>query len=573
MAGRRTEGGHEVALRSRRIHGLIGLMRRFERDEGGAIAVLFGILITVTLLIAAVAIDHSRFTGEAMQDSQALDAGLLAAGTVYRVTQDEAAAEAQAKSVYLANRPDGSKSDVTEIVPIDSTKEISGTTSFGWKATLLRAFGYEEKTLRSMAKVKIGEGSAEVVLVVDNSSFVSDQIEVFRSASQSFKTEIMGTSVGNGVKMGVVPFAGAVNVGPEYRGAAWIDQDAAVGFHRENYKTYVGNGVWKAATETRFELFDRIGEPWAGCVESRSGPYEGNDIAPDPDTPESLYVPMFAPDEPDPGRNKLAPAAQQSYYNNYLEDYPQADCPKETCVKETKRGTCLEYQLPSFTPEQWQQVSCKYALGRTPNKSIVTFGGQGKNSSTVKLTSGPNFGCSSAKLRPLTRDPIEVSQTLDAMTASGGSNIAEGIAWGLRVLSPQEPFTGGGDFGDDGFHKYIIVLARGANWIEAYKDDLNHSIYTPWGYGVKDRLNPQSHTQQSLTNAMDEKTRSACRAAADKGVEVYTIGYQVSDPQMRAMLQYCAVNPKMYLEASTPEELLDQMRTIASKISRLHLTQ
>lgn len=571
MWGGSTRGRAEPGFCVTALCAMRATCRAFGRDEGGAVAVLMAIMIAVLLFVSAFAIDHSRFTSESIQDSQALDASLLAAATNYRKTQDEAAAIDSAKRLYVANRADGSKDDVKSIVPDGTAFEVSGTTGFSWKTTLLRAFGYEEQHLRSNAKVKYGR-LAEVALVIDNSSFVKDHLEVFRTAGLDLKTELMGRSDSSPVKMGVIPFAGSINVGSQYRGAFWIDNNALGSFHRENYRKYEGAGVWSNAPQTRFQLFDNLGETWAGCVEARTGAYDASDLPPDANVPESLFVPMFAPDEPDPGRNKQAPGPQQSYFNDYLEDYPQSDCPEEACIKQTGRGKCLEYALPDFTPEQWQQVSCKYSPGRMANKVAVTIGAKG-NQPGVELTSGPNFNCTSVPLQPLTRDPELVASTLNAMRASGGANIAEGILWGYRVLSPQEPFTGGGPFDNGEYEKFMIVLARGANWIDAYRDDLNHSIYTPWGYGVKDRLNPQSHTDQALTNAMDQKSRAACRLAAEKGVQVFTIGYQVSDPQMRSMLQYCAVHPKMYFEAETPEQLKDHLSTIASKITRLHLTQ
>lgn len=548
-----------------------GPLRRFQCDEGGAVAVLMAIMIALLLFISAFAIDHSRFTAESVQDVQALDAGLLAAATDFRKHQDKASAIDRAKQVYVANRPDGSKDDLKSVVPDMQAQEVSGTTAFNWKTTLLRAFGYQEQQMRADAKVKYGR-LAEVVLVIENSSFTKNEIEVFRTAGLNLKTELMGLSDASPVKMGVVPFAGSVNVGSHNRQAWWIDQQATVPFHRENYRKYLGAGSWTSATETRFQLFDNIGESWAGCAEARSGAYEGNDLPPDPNVAESLFVPMFAPDEPDPGRNNQAPGQQQSYYNDYLEDYPQLDCPKEACIKQTGRGTCLQYALPNFTPKEWQEVSCKYAPGRMPSTTTMTIGAKG-NQPGVEFTTGPNFNCTSVPVQPLTRDPALIATTLNNMRALGGSNVAEGILWGYRVLSPHEPFTGGGAFEDGEYEKFMIILARGANWIEAYRDELNHSIYTPWGYGVQDRLNPQSHTQTALTNSMDEQSREACRVAAEKGVQVFAIGYQVSDPQMRALLKYCSVHPSMYFEASTAIELQDHMSTIASKITRLHLTQ
>ncbi|MCB1505058.1 MAG: hypothetical protein KDJ47_08790 [Hyphomicrobiaceae bacterium] len=577
---RRTTTGRVVAVhvarRARRLPSL-GSWRRYVRgfsgDQSGAVAVIMAIMVALLLFVSAFAIDHSRFTNEAFQDSQALDAGLLAAATDFRKNQDDASAIARAKSVYIANRNDGAKTDIKSIKPDATNFEITGQTDFSWKATLMRAFGYDSKIMQSNAKVKYGRLS-EVVLVIDNSSFAKNELEVFRTASIGLKTELMGLSGEGPVKMGVVPFAGSVNVGPQYDSAWWIDKDAKASFHRENYKKYQGSGNWTDETQTRLDLFRNIGEPWKGCVEARTDAYDGNDLPPDPEVPASLFVPMFAPDEPDMGRNKQAPDGQ-SYYNDYLPDYPDnpdgINCPKENCLQENDKGTCIKYEKINFTLEQYQQVSCKYAPGAS-YKPTVKYITDKKSPTTVDLTTGPNFNCTSVPLLPLTNDADRVEDKLKSMVASGGSNVAEGILWGYRVLSPQEPFTGGGPF-DDEHDKYMIILARGANWIEAYKDNLNHSIYTPWGYGVNDRLNPQAHTQQSLTNAMDEKTHSACRIAAEKGVKVYTIGYKVTDPQMRSMLQYCAVHPKMFFEANSLDEVRDHMSTIASRITKLHLTQ
>jgi hypothetical protein len=72
---------------------------------------------------------------------------------------------------------------------------------------------------------------------------------------------------------------------------------------------------------------------WPGCVESRPGALSVNDTTPNPNIPNTLFVPAFAPDEP--GQSSSAKQdvlqglrrdiglwriAENVYYNNYVED-------------------------------------------------------------------------------------------------------------------------------------------------------------------------------------------------------------------------------------------------------------
>src|SRR5262245_12173646 len=114
------------------------------------------------------------------------------------------------------------------------------------------------------------------------------------------------------------------------------------------------------------------------------------------------------------------------------------------------------------------------------------------------------------------------------MIAAGGADISEGIAWGWRVLAPAAPFAQARPYDAASNKKYMIIMARGANCIVGL-NNMNNSYYSAWGYGVNNRLNPNSHTTSALTNSMNQKSRDACRGASDKGIQVYTIGFGESD--------------------------------------------
>ncbi len=556
---------------SRRRSAALGLVHRFGHDESGVAAVVLGILFTVVLFMAALAIDDTRYTSEWMQDRYALDAALLAAShTMGQPDQDEAA-RARAEAFYVANRSDGSARDLAKITIDDNNGTIAGTTRFDWSATLLKALGYDKVQLGSGASVERGK-SAEVVMVLDNSSSMQGTpLYELQEAAQKL-TETLFVGKGNSdrsVKVGVVPFASSVNVGPNNKNQDWIDSRGLSPLHRENYQNYSGSG---ASSLTRFDLFERLGTSWGGGVEARTGDYELNDTLADAENPATLFVPMFAPDEPDDANN---PDAQNGnadgfFYNSYIDDNPTPSCPVQevVCTQTSKRGNCTKSSVTPLPPAQAQRQICKYDGVQSPTTTTFTFKQGGPT-----MRKGPNFGCEAVPLLPLTNSREAVEAKLYDMVAMGGANISEGVMWGHRVLSPGSPFMEGASFEDKQTRKFMVLLARGANFIEAFRDSIpNHSIYSTWGFGASDRLNPQSHTDSALTNAMNSKSREACRLVSDAGVKLYTIGFGVSDAHTRSMLQYCASHPSMNFDVTKGDELLQVFERIGREISELRVS-
>ncbi|MBP0575263.1 hypothetical protein J8J27_31570, partial [Mycobacterium tuberculosis] len=64
-----------------------------------------------------------------------------------------------------------------------------------------------------------------------------------------------------------------------------------------------------------------------------------------------------------------------------------------------------------------------------------------QNPSNLGGTWGPNYYCRSQAIQPMTTDSTTVKNKIASLTAAGNTNILEGVAWGLRALSPAEPLT------------------------------------------------------------------------------------------------------------------------------------
>jgi Flp pilus assembly protein TadG len=528
-----------------------GVRRRasqFGADERGVVAVIFAITFCAIFLAVAVAIDFARTQTEYVRVQNAVDTAALAASQRLGLPDEQTSGPADASAYFNANMKRKRGVGTLDSVVLDADKgEVQAKAHGSLLTSLLKAVGIRQVSIGAAATVKRGTGTVEIALVLDNSSALAGQpIEDLRAAAKSLVNIVFtGGQKSDQVSVGVVPFAGAVNVGRDKRGAWWIDSAGLASYHSENFSGPV----------SRFTLFDRMATSWAGCVEARPTPYDVDDTPPSSGRPNTLFVPIFAPDEPDPVN-----AGTDTFVNDYLAD-SGGSCPVQApvCVSYNRRGNCTQWTTPPIPSLTAQTQICKYD-GATP---LVTALGPTKT--------GPNMNCDSSPLTPLTSTRSDVNAALDAMAASGGSNISEGIAWAWRVLSPDAPFAMAKPYDAANNKKYMIILARGANWIVGLKN-MNESYYSAWGYGANNRLNSSSHTTPSLTDSMNQKSRDACRGASDKGVLVYTIGFGVSDAHTRSMLQYCASLPSMRYTAETADELRAIFESIGRDLTPVRIT-
>ncbi|MBX9590296.1 MAG: hypothetical protein K2X43_13395 [Hyphomonadaceae bacterium] len=516
--------------------------RSFHGDERGVVAVLFAITFAGLFLMAAIAIDYGRTEAELVRVQNAVDAAALAASHRLGLADQNTSGPQKADAYFKANMAKHPNVGTLDNVTLDAANgQVSARAKGTMLTSLLKAAGIHELGFRANSTIKRGTGSIEVALVVDNSgSMAGTYIADLRTAAQSLVnvlfTGFEGTSR---VKIGVVPFAGSVNVGPANANAAWMDTTGLSPVHFENF----------AEPKTRFELLQQMGAAWAGCVEVRPSPHDVTDSVPTQKTPASLFVPMFNPDEPD-GAN----SGGEAYGNSYLPDYGgTCPAPPATCLKTNSKGSCTAWsQPPVLTPKVAQARVCKY-----PGAAI----GAG---------AGPNFLCDSLPILPLTSDKGAVISLVQSLQAKGGTNILEGVMWGWRVLSPEPPFTEGRSYDDPDNDKYLIVMSDGENWHQA-RSNHNKSSYHSFGYAANGRLGT-TYTTSALVAEINNKTRTACQNAKATGIKVYSVAFRLdSTSPARAMLASCASGPGETYVASDGQSLIQAFESIAREISRLRV--
>lgn len=90
---------------------------------------------------------------------------------------------------------------------------------------------------------------------------------------------------------------------------------------------------------------------------------------------------------------------------------------------------------------------------------------------------GPNLLCSSKPLQRLTTDAATL-KALIFFTASGSTNIHEGLTWGWRTLSPISVFGDAVSYRSQTAKKIIVLMTDGMNtWTTNTRGSYNKSFH------------------------------------------------------------------------------------------------
>jgi len=560
---RQVHGNTDLSSRSREwLVAAAAFRQQFVRDERGTTAVVFGLMFTVLLLAIGMTIDYSRSVDEQARIQWALDASVLAASNKIGQVDQETAGREVANKFLAQNLPPGSAATIDSLTFSPENGSVFGTISSYVPMTVMRVFGKEQLDVNARSTVVKGNATIELVMVLDNSGSMRDDMPTLRDAASGMTDIVFAGEDGSGkVKVGLVPFSASVKVGSSYQNSGWVDTDGLSSLHRENFNVTGAPQTYTEARDvdkTRMQLFSDLNTTWAGCVESRPGALDTNDTPPSNANGDTLFVPMFAPDEPDDD-NSYAAGYGDTYANNYISDYG-GTCPvvTRTCLEWNRRGTrCLRYApLPPIDVASAQARTCKYS-----NAPIIDG-------------TGPNYSCSSTlqPIQDLSADLDTVKSAITSLVHGGNTNIGEGTMWGWRVLSPNLPFTEGRSYSDGENKKIMVVMTDGQN---TYSDDNskhNNSQYGASGYATRGRLGA-TMTEGGFRQSMNAKLTAACTNAKASGITIYTVAFRLeNDAATQALLRSCATSTSNYYAASNTSALIQSFQTIGRDIADLRLS-
>ncbi|TIW00082.1 MAG: TadE/TadG family protein [Mesorhizobium sp.] len=328
---------------------------------------------------------------------------------------------------------------------------------------------------------------------------------------------------------------------------------------------------------------------WQGCVEVRPYPYNVDDTPASggPNNtgvgvgdPATMFVPMFAPDEPgnhwyvtqDP--DELPPKTYGAA-NSWWNDDPS-----------------------SSTGKTRQSNMAKYFMPRPMNAPVLGAG------------AGPNYSCTTTPITPLTdvtnADGLAaVKAAIDLMQPNGNTNVPEGMAWGWRTVSSAPPFTEGRPETERGNDKVVIVLTDGENTYSTVSSDPvgNKSTYAAYGYtgvgyngtsvtrlfgGTSSDIGQFNYSSSNYTNALNEQMAKLCDNAKAANIMVMTVALDMSssdadDKKAMDALKTCSSGSRFRKDPTDPSKpaklfwnatgatLSDNFKEIANELSNLRV--
>jgi Flp pilus assembly protein TadG len=191
----------------------------FGHDERGTVAVVFGLMFMVLVLISGIAVDHGRMISQQQRIAAAADAAALAAGRGLldgRLTDEEI--KQQAIRIFNANFEEGTKHGVVRQVRVGvnrRTGEIKVDVDSDVPMTITRAGGFESFPVGAESATIFDQRDIELSMALDvTGSMAGSKLAALKDASKDLIDILLpagGTQ--NKIRIGLAPYAASINAG------------------------------------------------------------------------------------------------------------------------------------------------------------------------------------------------------------------------------------------------------------------------------------------------------------------------------------------------------------------------
>jgi len=627
-------------------------LRAFGRAKAGNVAMMWALMGAVLIGLIGITVDFTRAQALRNQMQNAADGAALVAERSSNRTMAERIAAARAFFEAEMGSADLTGMTFSVVQLSDGGHQVDARLPM--PLSLARVVRPEDWDIHVLA---VAEANAsppiEVALVLDNTGSMSADMGALRDAASDLAADLLALD-GDTVRVAVVPFVAQVNIGNGATQMAWMDttgvapmngellEDRMIGYAPRNTSTgsaqYTGsdcealsdrpyfNNTSTAADEgypgpyrvtwrrngsrcyaftpgdgiNYFTLFNLISnDTWKGCVEARPEPFDINDATPTPTDPRTLFVPFFWLDTGGTaGQSNSGTSSAANYRNNnqsYIADTP-GDLRYARANNVNASGAAASGNIftVTMTSGNGATVSAQ-ELREARFFNVFKYRGAAASiDSTAPDTRGPNRGCPTP-IVPLTSNEGTVQAAISGMQhwMGGGTNQAEGLAWGWRVLSPAAPFTQGEAFNAerDNVRKVIVLMSDGENtnvgtdavmatdysaynYMGFWRDHASGNLLTQLLFGILHGVLPAQFrrdidSSNEYVDYVDDRQRELCEAIKDEGIEIYVVRFRNGNEDL---MRDCASGDDHFFNANNAAELSQAFSAIGSGIGALRLT-
>ncbi len=560
--------------------------KRYLRNNAGSIAPIFAAAAVPFFLVAGAAIDMTRASREQVTffnsvdgaalaiaaDDRAAVTGLSATDKATRIEELKAYALTYlnanySKDTFNANKP----TTITVDLDIDGTG-VKLNADVEFPTTFMTLAGVNSIKLSADSEVKFAMKPIELVMVMDTTLSMASggKMKGAKDAARALLKKVYQGELGTHprseyLRLAMVPFSGGVRLNTDTNvdfNLDWIDTTGQNPLSRVHFDGSSAPSTWNNYTAWgKTKKNSSTYNTWNGCVEARmpgdkdtNKDYNANDVAPISSNGDTLFPALFSPDTPSDytdtsvnlGTKKRPRYTTYDYGNDYITGNSLTDVGSEC------RGL-TSTQCSSFTEADQRRKQENYYKYED---KVVSEGNMSNN-------------CAATAITPMTYDRLTIDNAITAMTPAGYTLIAEGLAWGMRAISPSEPLTkvqGSGNipattiapYNGPRWQKVMVLMTDGDNNVDAGAYDMNLSRYMSYGYLGEGLTNNRYGTNapEAVIDNLDQAMLDTCQRIKDSGVTLYVTSFGDgvnSDTQTN--LENCATSAAHYEHASTTDAL------------------
>lgn len=601
MAWRRDDG--KAAAR-----GLERALGRFARAEDGVL-MIFGVFVVLIMMMAAgLAVDTIRHERERARTQATLDRAVLAAADLQqRLTPEEVVADHFAK----AGLSDRLRPDSVVVEEKLNGRSVSAVADYDVPTMLLHMVGVDSLGVATSAGAEERARDVEISLVLDvSSSMRGNRLKKLKQAATQFVDTVMpnATEAGDGgaTTITLVPYAASVNVGPDL-----MDLYAAEPRHRySNCVTFEDGDFASTALPPAGALVQHA------HFEDDYGGYEKNA------SPRRIKIPLCPRAEGFDGNGQAALLPFETDPVELREAVADLDV-----IRGTGTDTGMRWGVAMLDPSARPAIDALVARGRVGSLAagrpldhgdehalkvavLMTDGSpNGQRRFQPALSSGPSniwWDRNSGKYSVLVRGSHRRCYPYDGAWPRGCTGLGEpdGIArvapgvldddaapqwlWlkenGDRIedeLKPS-PFSRRRDSATERNDWELLDqdLVR-LGWPDVFDRftlndtvKLHHWLYdegklssAEWAILGHPRLDANSYSQTV------KRLQQICDAAKGEGIEVYTVGFELSSEGARRLMRNCATSVEEHYFEVEGVQISEAFATIATRIDQLRLTR
>lgn len=602
---------------------LSSALARFRRDDSGAFAIIFAVVLIAVVALAGAAVDFTSVQQGRTRAQTALDAAALALQPkIYDASVTNEQIRKLAEDLLIQQIADGS---ITAKVSSAVKDKDNGTLNLQAVITVPTPFvslvGVKTLTAQLVSETKRGSSDIEVALALDvTGSMAGQRITDLKAAAKDLISIVVkDAQTPSYSKLAIVPYSNSVNVGSyansvrgaivpaaSITGAAWANTSAisisaasranpVVITTSSNHGMVTGDTVYIRGVSGMTQINNRIytitkvsntrfslnGVNGSGYNSYSSGGTVRRCIL---STCEVVITTAAAHVFTEDSIARLSSLGGMTSLNNNL--YVTGLI--SSTQFRLKRTVAINETYTSGGQADCTWDTCPYnhfvnADGGTQTLSVSTC--VSERTSDPFLDTAPstyplgrvypagNNPCLGPTIVPLTSDKTTLNNAVDALTTSGSTAGHIGLAWGWYMISPQfaslwpsgrQPAA----YGTKNLVKAVVLMTDG-DFNTTYCKGVVSADSTSGSGNSWDHINCNAPNGNAFA-----QTASLCTNIKSTGTMLYAVGFGVSESSsVWSALKSCATDPSYAYLASSGADLKQVFKAIAENLSALRLTK